>query len=296
MNSYTGALTIGSIAGFLMRVRMLRTDYRQYPTYLHGKIIHLSIGFIAAGIGAVAVPALLEKEYTAITFLALAAQQFREVRKMERETLSKLDESELVPRGASYIEGIAMVFEGRNYLVIISAFLTSLATVAGNSWVGLGVGVALFIVAGFLRLGKYLEEIADISRGELRMEGPSLYVDDIYLMNIGLEENRQKILKKGVGVIVSPKNQDSRITLSNIGQRQAILYDVSVILGVFRDTGEPSLVPLSKRSLGDGRLGLLFLPEVRDPEKVLQIVRRVPVLESAIRMPTEEPKWKGKQG
>lgn len=66
--------------GILSRLNMLRTDYRQYPTYPHGKIIHVSLGVIAAGLGAVAVPALLEKNYTAVTFLSLAAQQFRDVR------------------------------------------------------------------------------------------------------------------------------------------------------------------------------------------------------------------------
>ncbi len=72
---------MGVLFGVAARFTMLRTDYRQYPTYPHGKIIHLSLGVIAAGVlGAVAVPSLLEKNYTAITFLAMAAQQFRDVR------------------------------------------------------------------------------------------------------------------------------------------------------------------------------------------------------------------------
>src|SRR5699024_7034777 len=111
-------IVIGLLFGIIARVVTLRTDYRQYPTYPHGKVIHVSLGIIAAGLGALVVPALMNKEYTAVTFLALAAQQFREVRKMERETLTKIDDLELVPRGTAYIEGIAMVFEGRNYLVI----------------------------------------------------------------------------------------------------------------------------------------------------------------------------------
>ncbi|HBK52913.1 MAG TPA: hypothetical protein DDZ44_03100, partial [Syntrophomonas wolfei] len=62
-------------------------------------------------------PAIAKPDYVAVTFLALAAQQFREIRNMERETLSKLEESKLIPRGPDYIEGIARVFEARNYLV-----------------------------------------------------------------------------------------------------------------------------------------------------------------------------------
>ncbi|PTM58662.1 YIEGIA family protein [Desmospora activa] len=289
MGTYTWAIIIGVIAGLMVRIRLLRTDYRQYPTYLHGQIIHLSLGFIAAGLGAIAVPALLTKDYTAITFLVLAAQQFRDVRNMERETLSKLDEMELVQRGASYIEGIALVFEGRNYLVILSAFLVSLTVVLAHWYGGIAVGVVAIVAAGYLRSGKYLEHIADVSLAPLRMEGANLYVDNIYLMNIGLQDNRDRIMEQGVGVVATPKNRNCALTLANIGQRQAILFDVSSVLGVFRDTGEPSLVPLSKLDLDDGRLGILVLPQNRDPERVIQVIKKVPVLESAVRMPTERP-------
>ncbi|EGL17186.1 hypothetical protein HMPREF9413_5466 [Paenibacillus sp. HGF7] len=115
----TVAVFVGLFFGIASRLYLLRTDYRQYPTYPHGKIIHVSLGVIAAGLGAVAVPALLDKNYTAVTFLTVAAQQFRDVRNMERQSLMQVDQMELVPRGVSYIEGIAMVFEGRNYLVIL---------------------------------------------------------------------------------------------------------------------------------------------------------------------------------
>ncbi|WP_206093740.1 YIEGIA family protein [Paludifilum halophilum] len=289
MTPYTWAVIIGVMTGFFSRLRMLRTDYRQYPTYLHGQVIHLSLGFIAAGLGAVAVPALLEKEYTAITFLSLAAQQFREVRNMERESLSKLDQMELVKRGPSYIEGIAMAFEGRNYLVILTAFLTSLTVVVGTWYLGILVGLVAIVITGVLQSGKNLGQITEVRPGELRMEEAGLYVDDIYLMNVGLKENRQRILDRGIGIIIEPKNVDSRITLANAGQRQAILHDASTILGVYRDTGEPSLTPISKRDLEDGRLGVLLLPEDRNEERAIRVVQKVPVLESAVRLPEEQP-------
>ncbi|SMO42063.1 YIEGIA family protein [Melghirimyces algeriensis] len=292
------AVVIGILTGFLCRMRMLRTDYRQYPTYPHGRVIHLSLGLIAAGLGAVAVPALLNKNYTAITFLSLAAQQFREVRNMERETLSKLDEMVLVKRGSTYIEGIAMVFEGRNYIVILSALLTSLVVLLAGQWIwGVLMGVVLVGVSGLLRTGKLLGDIADVEEGTLRFEGSSLYVDDIYIMNIGLKDNRDRIRKQGLGAVVTPKDKDSRITLSNLGQRQAILHDVSTVLGVYRDTGEPSLVPLIKRDLNDGRLGVFLIPEEKDSKAAIDMIQRVPVLESAVRMPTELLKrlsWRGR--
>ncbi|MBO8170678.1 MAG: YIEGIA domain-containing protein [Bacillaceae bacterium] len=287
MENYTLAIIIGVLVGFVSRLLMLRTDYRQYPTYPHGRVIHISLGLIAAGLGAIAVPALFEQDYTAITFLALAAQQFRDVRNMERNSLQQLDEMELVPRGSTYIEGIAMVFEGRNYLVIFSAFLTSLSTVFWGWQGGVIIGILTLVVDASFMSGKLVKDVAEVRQADVRIDGPDLYVDDIYIMNVGLEDTREKIKKVGLGFVLTPHNENSIVTISNIGQRQAILHDVSTILGVYRDTGEPSLVPLSKRSLDDGRLGVFLIPQNRNPRKAMEIIRHVPVLEGAIRMPSE---------
>ncbi|SEN27511.1 YIEGIA family protein [Lihuaxuella thermophila] len=285
---YNSAVIIGVLIGFLTRLRLLEIDYRQYPTYPHGYLSHLALGMIASALGAVAVPALLKKDYTAVTFLALAAQQFRDVRNMERETLAKLDEMELVPRGASYIEGIAKVFESRNYLVIFSAFMTSLSVVLTKTWwVGAVVGGVLILGAGLLMSGQVIKDIANVYEGKLTFEGPNLYVDDIYLMNIGLEDNQKRILQHGIGLIIEPNSPAAVVTISNIGQRQAILHDVSAILGVYRDTGEPALVPIAKRDLNDGRLGLVLLPQEKNVGRAIQVVNFVPVLESAVRRPSQ---------
>lgn len=293
MNENMLAVSIGITIGFLNRIFMLRTDYRQYPTHRHGKMIHLSLGFIAAGLGAVAVPAFMEENYTAITFLALAAQQFRDVRNMERQTLSKLDELELVPRGLTYIEGIAMVFEGRNYLVIFSAFVTSLAVAVTNWWIGIISGIGTILVSRLFMSGKSLESIAIVKEAKVILDGPHLYVDDIYIMNIGLKVSQQQILNHGMGMVVVPKNQNSIATIANLGQRQAILHNLSIILGVYRDSGEPSLVPLSKRDLNSGRLGVFFLPQIMDMKKAIEVVELVPILENAIRLPSESVEHKG---
>lgn len=286
-NKYTLAVVIGSLFGFVARLSMLRTDYRQYPTYPHGQIIHLSLGIIAAGLGAVAVPSLFEKNYTAMTFLALAAQQFRDVRNMERETLTKLDQYELVPRGGTYIEGIAMVFEGRNYLVIFTAFITSFISLMFAWYWGVFAGIAALIVAKKFKSGGSVSQIADISMEEVRINGPDLYVGDIYIMNVGLKDTQAKIQKHGLGLMIYPKGLNGRITLSNLGQRQAILHNLSIILGVYRDSGEPSLLPLSKLDLNDGRLAVFILPQEHNADKAISIAAGTPLLESALRMPTK---------
>lgn len=284
---YTIGIVVGVIFGILARLNMLRTDYRQYPTYPHGRIIHISLGVIAGGLGAVAVPALLEKNYTAVTFLSLAAQQFRDVRNMERQSLTKIDELELVPRGAAYIEGIAMVFEGRNYLVIFTSFLASLFSILFAWYWGVLAGVISIWIANFFKSGKKLGDIAQIESVPIRLEGPDLFVGPIYIMNVGLEDSRRKLQEHGVGFLIKPKNRNTRVTLANLGQRQAILHDISTLFGVYRDEGEPSLRPMAKLDMNTGTVGVLLLPQEKDANKTYIALHRVPVLESAVRMPSE---------
>ncbi|MCA0970334.1 YIEGIA family protein [Halobacillus litoralis] len=288
MNEYTYPILFGIIVGTAIRVYMLRTDYRQYPTYLHGKIIHLSLGFIAAALGTIAIPSIMEKEFTAVTFLTLAASQFREVRNMERNTLAEMDSYELVPRGNTYIEGIAVAFESRNYLVIFTSFVVTLAYLALNIWGALVATVLCFIGCKVWMSGSKLSDIVTIEHSTLSFEGAGLYVDNIYIMNIGLPERQEEILKYGMGFILTPKSFSVRSTIANLGQRQAILHDVSVSLGVFRDSGTPALVPLIKRDLNDGRIGVFILPQLQDPGRAKEIISAVPVLENAIQMPSKK--------
>ncbi|GBG12051.1 hypothetical protein B1748_06190 [Paenibacillus sp. MY03] len=286
-NRHLTGVLLGIAFGIIARLLMLKTDYRQYPTYPHGRIIHISLGVIAAALGAVAVPALFNKDYTAITFLTLAAQQFRDVRKMERETLTKIDSMELVSRGSTYIEGIAMVFEGRNYLVIMSALVTSLFAILLSFWYGLGAGVLSLIIVMKLKSGRSIDHIAGVKIAAVKMDGPDLFVDDIYIMNVGLKENQQIIAERGIGFVLTPRNPNAKVTLTNLGQRQAILYDLATILGVYRDDGEPALIPMAKLDMKDGRLAVFLIPQDRERGKGVEIIKRVPIMESAVRMPTE---------
>jgi uncharacterized protein len=287
MNEYTFPVIFGVAIGTLSRVYMLKTDYRQYPTYLHGKIIHVALGFIAAGLGTLAIPSLMEEDFTAITFLTVAASQFREVRNMERNTLTELDGYELVPRGKTYIEGIAIVFESRNYLVIFTSLVTTLFYLLFNFWAGLVAAVICALISKKLMTGGKLKEIVDIQYVEPHFDGPGLLVDNIYIMNIGIPARREEILRYGMGFILTPKNFDARSTIANLGQRQAILHDVSTALGIYRDSGTPALSPLAKRDLEDGRVAIFVLPQDRNKQKAIKTIGAVPTLENAIRMPKE---------
>lgn len=296
MNEYTLPIVFGIATGTIARLFMLRTDYRQYPTYLHGKIIHVALGFIAAGLGTVAGPAIMEEEFTAITFLTLAASQFREVRNMERNTLTELDSYELVSRGKTYIEGIAIAFESRNYLVIFTSLVSTLSYLIFNIWAGIIAAIAAMLISKKLMSGGKLKSIVEIEYMEPRFDGAGLYVDNIYIMNIGLPERQKEVLRYGMGFILKPKNMNARSTIANLGQRQAVLHDLSTALGVYRDSGTPALVPLAKRDLDDGRVGVFVLPQERDIERAITVIGDVPTLENAIRMPSEKKSNEGGAG
>lgn len=293
MSNFTYPIIFGVIIGTALRMYMLRTDYRQYPTYLHGKIIHIALGFIAAGLGSVAIPAILNKDYTAVTFLTVAASQFREVRNMERNTLTELDSFEMVPRGKTYIEGIAIAFESRNYLVMFAGLISTFGYIAYNVWTGILAAIISVFVAKKLMSGGKLKDIVDITYAKPTFKDSGLYVDTIYIMNIGLPERQKEVLKYGMGFILSPRNFNARTTIANLGQRQAILYDVTTALGVYRDSGTPALVPLAKRDLEDGRVAVFVLPQIQNEKKAIQIIGAVPTLENAIRMPSKRLEREG---
>jgi len=282
-------IALGFAAGFAARLYLLRVDYRQYPSLPHNHVSHLAFGGIAAAVGAVAVPALLEKEFTAVTFLALAATQFREIRDMERTTLQALEAYLLVPRGADYIEGIAVVFESRNYLAMAAALLVSAATVLVGAWWA-GVLAALVVLPWIysLRQGKVVGDLAEVRPAALRFEGPSLYVDHIFLMNVGTAAQREQIEKYSMGLIIEPRRSSGRDKLAHPGQRQAILHEVTAALGTHQEIAEPELTAMARKDADTGALGIVVAPFTRDVAVAIKAAANTPLLESAR---GSHPRW-----
>ena len=290
---FWAAILTGVGLGTLARLAMLRTDYRQYPSYPHGYASHLALGVVAAFAGAVVIPALMLREITAVTFLLLVAQQFREVRDLERKTLEKMEETELVRRGAAYIEDIAKVFEARNYLTIFTALTASAVTLAlwpwaeprGLVWMAPAGGVlagTAVILAGRRGLDRVtLGSVCRIRLGDLHFEDTLLWVDDINIEEIGLVKAREDYRRHGLGVVIEPKDDDARATLANLGQRQAIAHDAASILGVRKDRDSPEYTPLVRLHLDTGRAALAICPIEPDAGPLLAAVRAVPVIEGA---------------
>ena len=278
-------MTIGIAAGCISRIALLRVDYRQYPGYPHGFVTHLSLGFIAAALGAVAVPALIEPDYAAFTFLALAAQQFREIRNMERQTLESLEESELVERGKDYIEGIARTFEARNFLVMGTAFLTALIAQWQGPMAGVAGGVVLVLMSLLFKSGAKIEDICEVVPAKLHFKETVLYVDNINIMSVGLKNRRQKILQDGLGILLKPKNDDARATIHDMGQRLAIAHTAATILGTKKDIDLPEFTPILRKDPDTGQVGFYIVPNEPDIEALVEAVKKAPVLESAASRP-----------
>jgi len=289
--SHIITLLTGTSAGFLARLYMLRRDYRQYPSYPQGWAVHLFVGFIGAAIGAVIVPAVIEKEYAAVSFLILAASQFREVRNVERATLGAMESTELVKRGTAYIEGIARVFEARNYLSIWVALSVAVVSAIwrGALWGRLAacalVGWLVTLLLSQLMQGDRVGDIATVELAELRFEQALLKVEETVMMNVGLQTARSVYIERGLAAKITPKGPNAKATLANLGQMQAIAHDVSAMIGVYMDVGEQEFIPMVRRNPASGCLYLVMVPSQDDPDAFLTAVRRVPVLEGAVRKP-----------
>lgn len=285
MEQYLYVSLTGIAAGVATRLALLRVDYRQYPGYPHGFVTHLSLGFIAAALGAIAVPALLEPDYAAFTFLALAAQQFRDIRSMERQTLESLEESELVERGKDYIEGIARTFEARNFLVMGTAFLTSLIAQWLGFLPGVAGGIVLVLLSLLFKSGNTIGDICEVVPAKLYFKDTVLYVDHINIMSVGLKARREKILTDGLAVLLKPKNDDARATIHDIGQRLAIAHTAATILGTKKDVDLPEFTPLLRKDPDTGQVGFYIVPNEPDLEALIEAVKKAPVLESAASRP-----------
>lgn len=273
----------GTLVGFVGRWWMFRTDVRQYPTIPNGYLIHLTTGFVAAAMGAVAYPALLAKNYVAVTFLALAIQQFKDIRKMEKESLFSMEREIYAPRGATYIDGIAKTFEARNYITMISSLVTTVSAFTikiyiDNKLIIILLSALLGLLAlYFLRnysMGHHIRDIAVLEESPLQFkDGDNLYVGDIYVMNVGLSATRERIIKNGFGIIIKPKGNNEKVILNHEGQRTAIVHECARLCGVERYV-------ITRRNFDTGEVALVIVPIIKNIEYIKEAIKNVPILET----------------
>lgn len=276
-------LVVGFVAGLLTRVLSIRSHRTRYPGFPSGYVSAFSLAIIASLIGSSVVVALMAKKLTAATFLTYAATQFRDVRETTRATLEQEEKLILVGRGPGYIEGIAITYEARNYLAMLAALATSFATAYLTLTGGILVGVASVIVGETLMAGPKIGDFVEVKPAPLRFEkGSLLFVGDIYIMEVGLPDSRDRYLKEGLGVVLTPKNGRGEAALWNIAQRQAIAHQAATAVGVQKDVGYPEQTPLCRMQMpeGSGLAALSILPVEPDMDRLIAAIRNTPVLES----------------
>lgn len=286
-----------TLYGTLARLATLRQEFRQYPTFPNGYLSFAALGFVAATLGAVFVPAVRTNQLTAVTFLVLAIRQFQGVRQLEQKSLSLLEDVEYTRRGSAYIDGIAKTFETRNYVALFVALTVGIIMESLEHqevmWrlVGATVGGGcVFLLLTKISKGQIVADIAEVTPADIWISQNQLFVDDMFITNrIGIERSQQMIMDEGLAVIVRPKHPHYRVTLENYGQRQAILFEMTRSLGVKR-------YHYMRKNYEDGRIAFITVPVIRDMERLLQVVRHTPVLETTKKNHVKLKKWMNRYG
>ncbi|MBQ6632477.1 MAG: YIEGIA domain-containing protein [Romboutsia sp.] len=286
---------IGIIIGMLSRLIMLHLEQKQYPTEPNILLSQLVLAFVASSLGALLVPALIERSYTSITFLSLAAQQFRQVRDNRRDTLQSLEDVQLIQRGNAFIEEIARTYEVRNYTCIVTSFITvGIYYVITSEFkleeipsiiISSICGVVLAFILKKTLTRKSIGDIADVVPAEISFVDESIMqIGELKgITNVGLEEDRQKYLTKGLGIEIIPKDKSyTNIgTIYDPGQRQAIIYNIYSRIGISREDSEPAFYPLPRINLKNGSLMIAVVPVDKDINKLIDAVKSCPILSSA---------------
>lgn len=277
-----------TIVGALARILLIKLDYRQYPNFPNGYLIHAVTGGLAAALGAFIVPALLAKEFTAVTFLVLAIQQFREVRKVERESLLDLEGEEYAKRGEAYIDGIAKIFESRNYVAMLTSFTTALTIslmqnrLDAPAWAEVAGGAAAgFIVFYALKLFTERQKVGDIAKvteGKIEIRGSDMYVNGMFVSHLmGREEAKEWFLEDGIAAVIEPNEDHFQIPLLNKGQRQAILFEVT------RRMGQRKIY--SVEDINAGKSIIALVPVIKNFDLLKETILITPLLETVKKNP-----------
>ena len=281
--------------GVASRLIMLNLDKKQYPTQPNVLLTQLVLAFVASALGALLVPALIARSYTSITFLSLAAEQFRQVRENRRDTLQNLEDVQLVQRGEAFIEEIARTYEIRNYMCILTSFLTVglyyiiVAEFKLSSNASLIIssisGIVLALLLRKLLTRKTIGDIADVVPVDIK------FVDEFIMQvgelkgitNMGSKSDRERYISKGLGIEIIPKdkNYSNAGVILDPGQRQAILYNIYSRIGLYRESTEPAFSPLPRRNPKKESLVIAYIPMEKDMDKLIEAVKSCPVLSSS---------------
>nr|WP_294575048.1 YIEGIA family protein [uncultured Romboutsia sp.] len=275
--------------GVLCRGLVLRVTDKQYPSRPQDYLEQIIISGLSASLGAIAFPALIDKEFSALTFFAVAIQQFQGLSKEEKITIENIDNQEVVPKGAAYIEEIASTYESRSYISLFSALVASviyiyfaraykLTFLPCTILAAIGGAIVGLVFRKYLRRDS-IGDIADVVEAKISFEGPILKVNDVFINNIGLEDTRSKYLKDGIAIEIIPKDLKAYGIISDLGQRQAMLHNLFIHFGINKDIDEKDLLATSKINLEKNTVVIPYLPLVKDMDELIKVIKSTPILE-----------------
>ena len=272
------AFIVALLIGVLCRGLVLRVTDKQYPSRPQDYLEQIIISGLSASLGAIAFPALIDKEFSALTFFAVAIQQFQGLSQEERITIENIDNGEVVPKGAAYIEEISSTYESRSYISLFSSLVASVVYIyCARAYkfgflpctilAAIGGVIVGFIFKRYLRRSS-IGDIADVVEAKINFDGPILKVNDVFIENIGLEDTRSK-----------PKNMKAYGVVSDLGQRQAVLHNLFIHFGINKDIDEKDLLATTKINLDKNTVVIPYLPLVKDIDELIKVVKSTPILE-----------------
>lgn len=282
---------VAIVLGVLCRAFVLRVTHKQYPTRPQDYLEQIIVSGLAASLGAIAIPALIEKEFSALTFFAIAIQQFQGLSQQERITLENIDNEEIVPKGSSYVEEIASCYETRSYISLLSSLVASWAFIIATNRFNLGfIGSTIVATIGACIVGiiirRYLRrdsigDVAEVVEAKINFEGPILKVNDVEISNIGLEDTRKKYIKEGIAIEIMPKSIGDFGIISDIGQRQAIIHHMFIHMGINKDVDEKDILTISRVNLENKTVVIPYIPLIKDVNSVIEACKSTPIIETA---------------
>jgi hypothetical protein len=285
------AFIVAMLIGIVCRGLVLRVTDKQYPKRNNDYMEQIIISGLSASLGAIAFPALIDKEFSSLTFFAVAIQQFQELAQQERITIQNIDDSELVPKGSAYIEEIASTYEARSYISLFSALAasTTYIVIARRYDPGFFICLISAIIAGGIVgiiFRKYLKrnsigDIADVVPAKISFDGPNLMVNDVYIANIGLEDTRKTYIEQGFAVEIIPRDLGKFGVVNDIGQRNAILHNIYIHMGINKDVDQPDILATTKTDLTNNTVLLPYIPLLKDMDEMMRVIKSTPILESA---------------
>ncbi|MEG1311288.1 MAG: YIEGIA domain-containing protein [Romboutsia sp.] len=277
--------------GILCRTLVLRVTDKQYPSRPQDYIEQIIISGLSASLGAIALPALIDKEFSALTFFAVAIQQFQGLAQQEKITLENIDNEEVVPKGCAYVEEIASTYESRSYISLFSSLVASIVYIVFAKkydlgfWPCTGLGAIGGCIVGLI-FRKYLKrnsvgDVANIIPATINFDEYMLKVNDTIITNIGLEDTRKKYLEKGLAIEIIPKSLGDFGIINDIGQREAILHNIFIHMGVDKDVDEKDILAISRTNLDKQSIVIPYIPIIKDIQTMIESAKSTPIIETA---------------